>query len=259
MTKRFSLKRISLGLLIVIAAGLMAAGVFGYRYVNSAASGQAVAIAAMASPHVSEIDGVITVSPAEQPNGAGIVFYQGGLVEADAYAPLALELAAAGYHVFIPRMPFNLAVLSPNLADEIIASRPDITTWAIGGHSLGAGMASVFTIENPDSVQALFLYGFYPSDATDMAGLTLPVLSVYGTLDGLATVEEMFASEAMAFYPDTVEFVAIEGGNHAQFGDYGEQEGDLVATISAEDQRQQTIDATLRFLRDSLEYVPQVR
>ena len=33
----------------------------------------------------------------------------------------------------------------------------------------------------------------------------------------------------------------MEGGNHAQFGNYGEQKGDGKATISAEEQQRQTV------------------
>ena len=40
----------------------------------------------------------------------------------------------------------------------------------------------------------------------------------------------------------------IEGGNHAQFGNYGPQKGDLPATISAQDQQAQTVEAIANFL-----------
>ena len=42
--------------------------------------------------------------------------------------------------------------------------------------------------------------------------------------------------------------VEIEGGNHAQFGNYGPQEGDLPATISAEEQQAQTVEAISDFI-----------
>ena len=41
----------------------------------------------------------------------------------------------------------------------------------------------------------------------------------------------------------------IQGGNHAQFGNYGPQPGDGMATISAVDQQRQAADITLRLLR----------
>ncbi|MBR3689616.1 MAG: hypothetical protein IKL97_00750, partial [Eggerthellaceae bacterium] len=41
---------------------------------------------------------------------------------------------------------------------------------------------------------------------------------------------------------DGVAELVIEGGNHAQFGSYGAQEGDGAAAISAEAQRDLTAD-----------------
>ncbi len=40
--------------------------------------------------------------------------------------------------------------------------------------------------------------------------------------------------------------VEIKGGNHAQFGSYGEQYGDGTAAIPAEEQRKITVDAILQ-------------
>ncbi len=48
--------------------------------------------------------------------------------------------------------------------------------------------------------------------------------------------------------PADTNFVAIEGGNHAQFGWYGPQSGDLPATISHPDQHTQTVVATVALL-----------
>jgi hypothetical protein len=42
--------------------------------------------------------------------------------------------------------------------------------------------------------------------------------------------------------------VPIKGGNHAQFGWYGAQEGDNPATISREEQQAQILTATLALL-----------
>lgn len=46
----------------------------------------------------------------------------------------------------------------------------------------------------------------------------------------------------------TENVVEIEGGNHAQFGNYGPQKGDLPAAISAQDQQAQTVEAIANFL-----------
>ncbi len=39
------------------------------------------------------------------------------------------------------------------------------------------------------------------------------------------------------------ERIVVEGGNHASFGNYGEQEGDGTATISREQQQKEAADA----------------
>lgn len=46
----------------------------------------------------------------------------------------------------------------------------------------------------------------------------------------------------------TENVVEIEGGNHAQFSNYGPQKGDLPATISTEEQQAQTVDAIEAFM-----------
>jgi hypothetical protein len=46
------------------------------------------------------------------------------------------------------------------------------------------------------------------------------------------------------------EFVVIQGGNHAQFGDYGVQPGDHEATISRVDQQKQVVEVTAQFLKE---------
>jgi hypothetical protein len=43
-------------------------------------------------------------------------------------------------------------------------------------------------------------------------------------------------------------WVEIVGGNHAQFGWYGDQQGDNPATISREEQQAQTVAATVALL-----------
>jgi hypothetical protein len=55
---------------------------------------------------------------------------------------------------------------------------------------------------------------------------------------------------ARADLPQDTEFVIIDGGNHAQFGDYSFQPGDNEATITRLDQQKQVVDATVKFLKE---------
>jgi hypothetical protein len=49
--------------------------------------------------------------------------------------------------------------------------------------------------------------------------------------------------ESLQRLPVDATLVEIEGGNHAQFGDYGPQEGDGVATIDRAEQQRMTARA----------------
>jgi predicted esterase len=176
----------------------------------------------------------------------GIIIYPGGHVDPRAYAPLARELASGGNLVVIPKMPLNLAVFDIDVADEIIQANPDIEIWVIGGHSLGGAMAAEYVSANPSSVEGLFLWASFSAENTDLSGFTnLEVLSIYGTEDG----EVEGIRESRERLPRNTLWVEIEGANHAQFGWYGEQRGDGLATISREEQQEIILENTFAFLR----------
>lgn len=178
---------------------------------------------------------------------SGFIFYPGGLVDPRAYAPAAHAIAAAGYLVVIVPMPFNLAVFAPDRAQAVIAAYPAIQHWAIGGHSLGGAMAASFVADHPDAVEGLIFWAAYPGDNASLAAqANLAVTSIYGSEDGLATIAKIEASRALL--PAQSTFVAIEGGNHAQFGWYGAQAGDNPATITRVAQQKQVVAITIKAL-----------
>jgi hypothetical protein len=188
----------------------------------------------------------LVFTPAETTPTTGFIFYPGGKVDYRSYAPQAKEIAAAGYLVIIPEMPLNLAVFSPNVAADIIAAYPHIEQWAVGGHSLGGAMAAKYAYDNPVAVEGLALWASYPAENNDLAGTNMAVSSIYGSNDGVATPAQVLAG--MPLLPAKTTWVEIVGGNHAQFGWYGEQDGDLPASISREEQQLQTVEATLSLL-----------
>lgn len=219
----------------------------------SAAEPDATALAALedtAAVTVTE-EPWLTFTPtgAEGPvQPCGLVFYPGGLVDARAYAPTLLPIAAAGYTVVAPSMPLGLAVLAPDRASAVIEAHPQIARWAVGGHSLGGAMAARYAFAHPGGAAGgLALWAAFPAGGNSLAGRDdLAATSVYGTLDGLATVEEIRQSAALL--PAATAFVAIEGGNHAQFGSYGPQGGDNPAAIPAAEQQAQAAAATVAVL-----------
>ncbi len=56
-------------------------------------------------------------------------------------------------------------------------------------------------------------------------------------------------AESASLQPADTTVRPIEGGNHAQFGDYGAQDGDGTATISAQEQREQAEKCVLDWLK----------
>jgi dienelactone hydrolase len=187
----------------------------------------------------------ITFTPNEENISTGMIFYPGGKVEPESYAPLLRKIAEDGYIVVLAPMPFNLAVFSPNQALKIIETYSTIENWAIGGHSLGGSMAAKFAYENPDLIQALMLYAAYPVESNDLSNSSLFVLSIYGSED---QVLSQSIPETAALLPASATIYEIEGGNHAYFGTYGEQKGDGVATITRFQQIAETVNQTLQIL-----------
>lgn len=169
-----------------------------------------------------------------QSTSVGLIFYPGGKVESTAYAPLLDGLAKEGITCVLVDMPFNLAVFDINAASEIAAKFDNIDTWYISGHSLGGAMASAFVGDNEDAVSGLILLGAYPiNDAS------LPTIAIYGSEDlGLDVESKISESERLE----------IQGGNHAYFGNYGEQKGDGTASITREDQQKIAINAMVDFM-----------
>jgi predicted alpha/beta-hydrolase family hydrolase len=176
----------------------------------------------------------------------GLILYPGGRVDYRAYAPAAQAIAEEGYLVVIVRMPLNLAVFDPQAAAKVIAAHPEIKHWAVGGHSLGGTMAANFADTRPGSVDGLVLWASYPAGSDDLSHDELSVLSISGTLDGLSTPAKITSSASLL--PQDTTWIFIQGGNHAQFGWYGDQAGDIPATISREEQQGQIVLVTAEFL-----------
>jgi acetyl esterase/lipase len=187
-----------------------------------------------------------------QPVTTGLILYPGGRVDPRAYAPVARLIALRGYRVVIVPMPLNLAFFAPRRADAVIAAYPEVQTWAVGGHSLGGAMAALYVDRSaPDAVAGLALWAAYPAEPNDLSDAEeLTAVTIYGTRDGLMTEEEFESSWALL--PPITRRVTIEGGNHAQFGAYGPQNGDQSATISAQSQQGMIVEATVGLLLDGL-------
>jgi dienelactone hydrolase len=188
------------------------------------------------------------VFQAEEPSSdTGFIFYPGGHVDFRSYAPLMAELASNGYTSVIVKMPLSLAVLDIDAADRVRNALPEIANWVIGGHSLGGSMAAEYARTHPGEISGLVFLASYPGNSTDLSQTLLPVLSILAENDGLATSDKINAANNLL--PDRTTYLQIGGGNHAQFGWYGEQQGDGVATITRERQQEIVVDAIIEFLK----------
>jgi pimeloyl-ACP methyl ester carboxylesterase len=188
----------------------------------------------------------LVFEPISRTAQTGLVFYPGARVDPRAYAPAAHNLAARGYQVVIVPMPLNLAVFGSGKADEVINAYPNVKHWAIGGHSLGGAMAASYAYSHPDAIDGLVFWAAYPANSNSLANRDLKVTSIYGTRDGLATEAKIDASRPLL--PARTRWVAIEGGDHAQFGWYGPQSGDNPAAIDRAAQQAQIEEATAELL-----------
>jgi hypothetical protein len=188
----------------------------------------------------------LVFNPVSNMSTTGLIIYPGGRVDFRSYAPFAHAIASQGYLVVIPKMPFNLAVFGVNIAGDVIESYPQIAYWAIGGHSLGGTMAAQFAYENPAKIKGLVLWAAYPASGADLSKSSLLVTTIHGSNDGLVSTTEI--DDSLRLLPPLTLRIEIEGGNHAQFGWYGNQVGDNSATITRELQQNQTVTATVSLL-----------
>lgn len=174
---------------------------------------------------------------------AALIFYPGAKVEYTAYAPLFFQIAEHGVDCFLVEMPCNLAILGQDKADSI-REMYDYEQWYLSGHSLGGAMAAAYASKHLEGLDGLVLLASYPTKSLDNESFT--VLSIYGSEDGVLNWEKLESGNS--FMPADYTEVCIEGGNHALFGNYGEQEGDGVADISREEQQKQTMEVILEII-----------
>lgn len=170
-----------------------------------------------------------------------LIFYPGAKVETQAYAPLMHRLAAQGIDCFAAEMPFRLALLGKNRADSIMSDYKYEHTY-ICGHSLGGYVAANYACDNAGKLDGIILLAAY---ADEKLSDDLRCLSICGSCDEVLNKEKYERSKE--FLPDGFTEVVIDGGNHSQFGSYGEQSGDGKAQISPQQQWDKTADAICRF------------
>ena len=178
-------------------------------------------------------------------NETALIFYPGAKIEYTSYLPMLMDLSNDGVDCFLVEMPLNLAVIGSNSADSIIGnSNYAYDKWYISGHSLGGWAAAKYLKNHPNELDGLILLAAYSDE--DLGNI--PVLSVYGTKDG--NLNMVTYDESKWFIDGNLTEVVIDGGNHAQFASYGIDPKDGKATISPQEQKNQTEKAILDFIKN---------
>ena len=228
--------------LYIILALIIIVGAFGIYYINDFYhADESVDAYLNGSDNVSVIeidDGLFLDGPG---NETALIFYPGAKIESTAYLPMLSELSSCGVDCFLMEMPFNLAFLGQNEADEVFDnSNYSYSNWYISGHSLGGAMAASYAA-NHDGLKGLILFASYPTEDLD----DLSVLSIYGSNDKVLNRQSYESSKNLS---DNFTERIIDGGNHAQFASYGNQSGDGLAQISSESQVNQSVNYVLDFI-----------
>lgn len=191
-----------------------------------------------ASVQIRDAGPAVVMSPTGDASGQGLVFIPGARVDPYAYLDkLSGAVAETGLTVVITKPTLNLAFFDTRPLDTFTSLAPDVTEWAVGGHSLG-GVRACQLADDP-AVSRLILFGSYC--ANDVSGTDLQVLSIGGENDGLSTPAKI--EGAAHLLPADATFVEVPGMTHAQFGDYGLQPGDGTSTITDEQARDAITEA----------------
>lgn len=229
-------KTLKITVISIVSLILISVGLF-FVWANDYYKAEDLAITVMNTDNsIEKIDNLTILTP-DNASDIGIIFYPGAKVEDIAYIPLLNKLKNAGYTCVLVKMPFNMAIFDSAAADKVFEILPNIKSWYMAGHSMGGAIASDYASKNQDKIDGLilmgaYIYGDYPPEKA---------LTVYGT----------FNSNLEKNINYTENIIKIEGGNHAQFGNYGKQKGDPDATISAQMQQDITASAIIDFIKNN--------
>lgn len=235
-------------ILLLCLAGLLIIGGAGfYIWSQQTYSASEKLVALVGEENLQLEEDWLIFTPDQGVSETALILYPGAKVEPEAYSYIGQELAQQGYTVVIPNVLLNFAFFDVNKADEIREAYPEVKAWVIGGHSLGGVAAASYAYKHEEQLAGLFFLASYPANSNDFSELTLPILSLYGELDGLTTVEKINNTQSL-LSPNAV-LHEIPGGNHAQFGMYGPQSGDQQAAISVIEQQDNIIESIGNWLK----------
>ena len=225
---------------IFLIAILIAAVLFGFYYFNDYYHSEITDLSSSGNVTVEKTaHGLFVDGPG---NETALIFYPGAKVEYTAYFNLMRNISSEGVDCYLVEMPLNFAFFGSDSADDIIEST-NYTHYVMAGHSLGGVVASQYATNH--NVSGLVLLSAYPTD-----NITIPVLSIYPSNDDVLNLDTY--NESKIHIKGIFEEYIIEGGNHAQFGNYGKQDGDGIASINSTVQQGQTAHYIIDFINRNI-------
>ena len=160
----------------------------------------------------------LVMKPAAASPTTGVIVYNGAGCDVQGYAEIMHAMAEAGYLVVGAKFPFNYSIFDPYQADEIRAAYPEVSNWAMVGHSMGGAMAARYAWENQDNLKGLILWDSYPAENNSLADSDLPVVHIHrATLEGEAPQKFI---DMQHLFPADATWVPVPGGIHMYFGSF---------------------------------------
>lgn len=192
-------------------------------------------------------DDAIVFVPRKVKSGSGVVFFPGLHVEPAAYAPFLRALAQKGHTVAV----FDLKLSCCGQRDAFVSQHADVGRWFFGGHSLGGTVATEQARFSRHKVEGVFLFAAYPV-YNDRGTRFLDIRAENDQIQSLPpfrVLRSFFAPLTRFYVPKpNITRVLIAGGNHANFGYYGPQKHDGIASISRELQQEIVFSKVLEFM-----------
>ena len=242
--------------IIGIAIVVLVVGMYAYLSITTARNNAAPAAEALAAMESDErvavaYDDYLTLTPAATAPKTGIVFYPGAYCDIRGYTPVWKEIAAQGYLVVAPKMPFDFAIFSPDAADEVRAAHPEIEQWIIAGHSMGGAMAGVYADNNRDNLAGAIVFDSYPPGSNSLADADLPIL-LFERARADGSRSQKFIDNAN-LYPENAELKLIPGAQHMYYGSFdgGAYQEEWAPGIEREAMQKLVIDGMTAWLAEN--------
>lgn len=175
----------------------------------------------------------------------GFIIFPGVKADERAYSYLASLLNQEGHTVVIPKVRFHLSA-SADQGIKIMTDKEEITRWYLIGHSAGGIPLSRIALSSPEKIEGIVLLASYI--LSDLSEYNLRTLRISASDDGIMNEKRML--ENLEFLPENAINLVLEGTNHQGFGAYDSFSKDGEATMTWQEQQEETVKLILELVRN---------